>query len=310
MKKLQWVISLIFMLAYLCVAVNIGVIQIVEHPALDAARNGFMDELKAQQIDAKYSYQNAQGDMSTLQTIAGKLAADKVDLILAIATPSAQAAAKATSTIPILITAVTDPKVAGLIKDFDKPGTNVTGTSDMNPVEKQLELIKLFQPKASRVGIIYNAGEANSVVQVELAKKAAAAMGLKLVLVTVTETSGVYQAAQSLQGRVDAVYVPTDNTVVAALESVIAFCERNRIPLIAGESESVTRGAIATIGLDYYLLGRQTGAMAIRILQGAKPEQTPIEFQKENSLVINQSAAKRMGVAIPKELLKDAVIVE
>ncbi len=310
MKKLQWVISLIFMLAYLCVAVNIGVIQIVEHPALDAARNGFMDELKAQQIDAKYSYQNAQGDMSTLQTIAGKLAADKVDLILAIATPSAQAAAKATSTIPILITAVTDPKVAGLIKDFDKPGTNVTGTSDMNPVEKQLELIKLFQPKASRVGIIYNAGEANSVVQVELAKKAAAAMGLKLVLVTVTETSGVYQAAQSLQGRVDAVYVPTDNTVVAALESVIAFCERNRIPLIAGESESVTRGAIATIGLDYYLLGRQTGTMAIRILQGAKPEQTPIEFQKENSLVINQSAAKRMGVAIPKELLKDAVIVE
>ena len=310
MKKLQWVISLIFMLAYLCVAVNIGVIQIVEHPALDAARNGFMDELKAQQIDAKYSYQNAQGDMSTLQTIAGKLAADKVDLILAIATPSAQAAVKATSTLPILITAVTDPKVAGLIKDFDKPGTNVTGTSDMNPVEKQLELIKLFQPKASRVGIIYNAGEANSVVQVELAKKAAAAMGLKLVLVTVTETSGVYQAAQSLQGRVDAVYVPTDNTVVAALESVIAFCERNRIPLIAGESESVTRGAIATIGLDYYLLGRQTGAMAIRILQGAKPEQTPIEFQKENSLVINQSAAKRMGVAIPKELLKDAVIVE
>ena len=310
MKKLQWVISLIFMLAYLCVAVNIGVIQIVEHPALDAARNGFMDELKAQQIDAKYSYQNAQGDMSTLQTIAGKLAADKVDLILAIATPSAQAAVKATSTIPILITAVTDPKVAGLIKDFDKPGTNVTGTSDMNPVEKQLELIKLFQPKASRVGIIYNAGEANSVVQVELAKKAAAAMGLKLVLVTVTETSGVYQAAQSLQGRVDAVYVPTDNTVVAALESVIAFCERNRIPLIAGESESVTRGAIATIGLNYYLLGRQTGAMAIRILQGAKPEQTPIEFQKENSLVINQSAAKRMGVAIPKELLKDAVIVE
>lgn len=310
MKKLQWVISLFFMLTFLCVAVNIGVIQIIEHPALDAARNGFMDELKAQKIDAKYSYQNAQGDMSTLQTIAGKLAADKVDLILAIATPSAQAAAKATSTIPILITAVTDPKVAGLIKDFDKPGTNVTGTSDLNPVDKQLELIKLFQPKASRVGIIYNAGEANSVVQVELAKKAAAAMGLKLVLVTVTETSGVYQAAQSLQGRVDAIYVPTDNTVVAALESVIAFCERNKIPLIAGESESVTRGALATVGLDYYLLGRQTGAMAICILQGANPEQTPIEFQKEISLVINKSAAKRMGVAIPKELLEDAVIVE
>ncbi len=310
MKKLQWVISLFLILAYFCVAVNIGIIQIIEHPALDAARNGFMDELKAQKIDAKYSYQNAQGDMSTLQTIAGKLAADKVDLILAIATPSAQAAAKATSTIPILITAVTDPKVAGLIKDFDHPGTNVTGTSDMNPVDKQLELIKLFQPKANRVGIIYNAGEANSVVQVELAQKAATAMGLKLVLVTVTETSGVYQAAQSLQGRVDAVYVPTDNTVVAALESVIAFCERSKIPLIAGESESVIRGALATVGLDYYQLGCQTGAMAVRILQGAKPEQTPIEFQKGISLVINQSAAKRMGVSIPQELLKDALIVE
>lgn len=310
MKKLQCVISLLLMISLMAVATNIGIIQIIEHPALDAARAGFMDELKAQGIDAKYIYQNAQGDMGTLHTIAGKLVADKVDMILAIATPSAQAAAKATTTIPVLITAVTDPKVAGLVKEFDKPGTNVTGTSDMNPVEKQLELIQIIKPKATRVGIIYNAGEANSVVQIEMAKKAADKLGLKLVLVTATETSGVYQAAQSLQGRVDAIYVPTDNTVVAALESVIAFCERNKLPLIAGETESVSRGALATVGLDYYQLGRQTGAMAIRVLKGANPAETAIEFQEEISLVINKTAAARMGITIPADLMKDAVIVD
>ena len=310
MRKLQWVISLIITLSCLVAAANIGIIQIVEHPALDAARKGFVDELKEQGIDANYTYQNAQNDMSTLQTIAGQLVADKVDLILAIATPAAQVTAKATTTIPIVITAVTDPKEAGLVKDFDRPGTNVTGTSDMNPVDKQLELIKQFKPNATHIGIIYNAGESNSVVQVEMAKKAAKELGYKLVLVSATETSGVYQAAQSLQGRVDAIYVPTDNTVVAALESVIAFCERNKIPLIAGEGESVSRGALATIGIDYYQLGRQTGDMAIRILNGSKPETTAIGVQQTMNLIINKEAAKRMGISIPDVLLKAATIIE
>ncbi|MDD2431018.1 MAG: ABC transporter substrate-binding protein [Firmicutes bacterium] len=310
MKKLQWLISLIFILSLITTAVDIGIIQILEHPALDAARAGFMDELKEQGINATYDYQNAQGDMATLYTIAGNIVADKVDLILAIATPSAQAAANATSQIPILITAVTDPKIAGLVKEFDKPGTNVTGTSDMNPVEKQLELILSFAPKATRIGIIYNGGEANSVVQIDLAQQAAKKLGLKLVLVTVSETSGVFQATQSLQGRVDAVYVPTDNTVVAALESVISFCERNKLPLIAGETESVERGALATIGLNYYDLGRQTGAMAVKILNGADPAETPIEFQENINLTVNKSAAKRMGFTIPDEILKEAIVVE
>ena len=310
MKKLQWMISLIFIISLVACAVDIGIIQIIEHPALDAARRGFMDELEARGVKANYSYHNAQGDIATLYTIAGNIVASKVDLILAIATPSAQAAANATSEIPILITAVTDPQNAGLVKDFDKPGTNVTGTSDMNPVEKQLELVKRLVPKASSVGIIYNAGEANSVVQIEIAKKAAEKLGLKLVLVTVSETSGVFQAAQSLQGRVDAVYVPTDNTVVAALESVIAFCERNKIPLIAGETESVARGALATIGLDYYELGRQTGAMAVEVLNGANPAETPIQFQETAILMINKSAAQRMGITIPQDLLEEAEVVE
>ena len=310
MKKLQWMISLIIILSGLVAAANIGIIQIIEHPALDAARNGFMDEIKEQGFDVKYTYQNAQGDMSTLQTIAGKLVADKVDLILAIATPSAQAAAKATTTIPVLITAVTDPVAAGLVKNLKQPGTNVTGTSDLNPVDKQLALIKQIRPSATRIGIIYNAGETNSIVQVDLAKEAATKLGLKLVLATVTETSGVYQAAQSLAGRVDAVYVPTDNTVVAALESVIAFCERNRLPLIAGEGESVNRGALATIGIDYYQLGRQTGAMALKILKGEKAENTPIEFQNTMNLLINTNAAKRMGVTIPQVLMKNATLVQ
>ncbi|MDI3280625.1 MAG: ABC transporter substrate-binding protein, partial [Bacillota bacterium] len=290
-----------------------GVMQIVEHPALDAARQGFIDALAEKGYVAgknvTYDLQNAQGDMSIAQTIARKFVDDKVDLILAIATPTAQAAANATRSIPILITAVTDPVAAGLVKSLEKPGTNVTGTSDMNPVKEQLALVKEVAPQARRVGIVYNAGETNSVVQVEMARKAARELGLTVVEVTVTGSSGVYQAAQSLVGRVDAFYVPTDNTVVSALESVLKVAETHKLPVIAGESESVKRGALATFGIDYYRLGRQTGEMAIQVLQGKDPAQMPIQFQKDLELTVNLKAAAAMGVKIPEAMLKRAAQV-
>ncbi|MGE5587855.1 MAG: ABC transporter substrate-binding protein [Clostridia bacterium] len=290
---------------------TIGIMQIIEHPALDAAKKGFIDGLAEEGFvegdDLKFESQSAQGDMATAQSIAQKFVNDKVDMILAIATPTAQAAAKATTTIPVLITAVTDPVAAELVESIDRPGTNVTGTSDLTPVAKQLELLKQLVPTAQRVGIIYNAGETNSVVQVNLAKEAAPALGIELVEATASSTSGVYEAAQSLVGRVDAIYVPTDNTVVSALESVIKVAEESTIPVVVGEEDGVRRGALATVGIDYYALGKQTAKMAAKILrEEAEPSEMPVEYQEDVRLVINLKAAEKMGVTVPESLIQQA----
>lgn len=290
--------------------VRIGIIQIVEHPALDAAREGFIKALedngfvqgKNLEIDIKV----AQGDMSLARAIAAKFASDNLDLVLAIATPTAQAMASATKTIPILITAVTDPVAAGLVKSMEKPGGNVTGTTDMNPVKDQLKLIRDLVPKAKRVGIIFNSGEVNSLVQVELARKYAKELGFTLVEAVASSSGEVMSAALSLVGRVDAIYVPTDNTVVAAFEAVAQVARMNRIPVISGESSVVERGGLATIGIDYFKLGQQTGKMALRVLAGAKPAEMPVEAQSDMTLVLNLKAAKELGLSIPADILKRA----
>lgn len=291
--------------------IKVGITQIVEHPSLDEARRGFiarMSELGyTEGVDITYDIQSAQGDLATAQTIARKFQSDGVDLILAIATPTAQAAAHLIKDIPILITAVTDPVAADLVESVARPGTNVTGTSDLTPVQAQLELLKEIVPSATRVGVVYNAGEVNSVVQVEIARKAAADLGLSLVEATAGNSSEVLQAAQSLQGRVDAIYVPTDNTVVSALESVVLVAERAKLPLIAGEADSVAKGALATIGIDYNKLGRQTADIAHRVLQGEDPAEIPIEYLTEQNVVLNLGAAQRMNVTIPESVLAKAV---
>ncbi|WP_018247268.1 ABC transporter substrate-binding protein [Orenia marismortui] len=289
---------------------KIGIIQIVEHPALDDAREGFIKELeKAGYKDGEnvsYDYQNAQGDMSTAQTIARQFAYDDLDLILAIATPTAQAVANSVKDTPILITAVTDPKSAGLVESLKKPGSNITGTSDLTPVREQLELLAQIAPKAKKIGIIYNAGETNSVVQAELAESAAKELGLELIPATVSSSNEVYQSAQSLVGRVDAIYVPTDNTVVSAIQSVVKVANENNLPLITGEDKPVEKGALATIGVNYYRLGRQTAEMAVEIFNGADPAEMPIEYLEDTDLVINLNAAKEMHVEISEDLIEKA----
>ena len=294
---------------------KVGIVQIVEHPALDAAREGFIDFLAENGYregeNITYQIQNAQGDMANANTIAQQFKNAKLDLILAIATPTAQAVANIIKDTPILITAVTDPVDAGLVESAERPGTNVTGTNDMQPMADQFQLIRDLVPDAATVGIIYNAGETNSVAQVRIAWEIAGKMNLNIVEVTADNSAGVLQAAQSLAGRVDVIYVPTDNTVVSAISSVVKVAEENKIPIIAGEENSVFQGALATVGINYYRLGRQTGEMALRILKGeAKPETMPIESQKETELVINEDAAKAMGVAIPDELRAKARIVQ
>ncbi|HEY8391762.1 MAG TPA: ABC transporter substrate-binding protein [Capillibacterium sp.] len=293
---------------------KVGIVQIVEHPALDAARQGFIDLLTehgyVEGEKITYQIQNAQGDMATANTIAQKFKNEHLDLILAIATPAAQAVANLVKDKPILITAVTDPVAAGLVASAERPGTNVTGTNDLQPMEGQFKLAQALVPGVKRVGIIYNAGETNSVTQVNMAREIAAKLGLEIIEATVDTSAGVLQAAQSFIGRVDLIYVPTDNTVVSAFSSVVKVAEENKIPIIAGEENLVAQGALATVGVNYYRLGRQTAEMALRIIEeGAKPETMPIESQKENELVINEDVASALGIDIPDDLRAKASFV-
>ena len=295
--------------------VQLGIIQIVEHPALDASRQGFLDVMAENGYkdgeNLVVDYQSAQGDQSTLQSIANKFAQDKKDLVLAIATPSAMAMANETNEIPILITAVTDPVEAKLVDSLEKPGTNVTGTTDMNPVADQLALIKELVPEAKNVGIIYNSSEVNSEVQVKIARQAVSELGFTLHEATVTASNEVMQATQSLMGKVDAIYLPTDNMVISSLSAVLQVAEENKIPVIAGESNSVEEGALATLGIDYYKLGRQTAESALRVLNGENPADIAVEAQKGADIVINLKAAERFGVTISDALkAKAAQVIE
>lgn len=291
-------------------AVRVGITQIIEHPSLDAAREGFKraftDAGYVEGETVTFDEQNAQGDQATASTIAGKFASDGVDLILAIATPTAQATAQAISDIPILITAVTEPVLADLADSWERPGGNVTGTSDLNPVADQLKLLTEIAPDARTVGIVYNSGEVNSEVQVDIAREVAEELGLELRLATVANAGEVLQAAESLSG-VDALYVPTDNTVVEGLEAMIQVAESWKIPLIVGEGDSVERGGLATWGIDYGELGYQTGVMALKVLEDdADPATMPIETMSDIKLIINLDAAERMGIQIPQEILDRA----
>jgi putative ABC transport system substrate-binding protein len=289
---------------------KIGVIQIVEHPALDSARNGFKDFLEEQGYeegtDVVYDYQNAQGDMSTAQTIAKTFSQKNLDMILSIATPTSQAVANSVKDTPILITAVTDPKSAGLVEDMERPGANLTGTSDLTPVAKQLDLFNKLNRDVKKVGILYNSGETNSVFLKDLAKQKAEELGLELIEAPVTSSSEVYQTAQSLVGRVDGIYVPTDNTIVSAIQSVIKVTNKNNLPLIVADNNSVKEGALATLGIDYYKLGEQTGAMAQEVLNGANPGEMPIQRIEDADLIINLKAAEKMNIELPQSLIDEA----
>jgi len=289
--------------------VTIGISQIAEHPSLDEAREGFKDALLAEGYDedsVTFDEQNAQGEMETATSIATKFDADDVDLILAIGTPAAQATAQSVLDIPALFTAVTEPEEAGLVDSWDEPGANVTGTSDLNPVEDQIGLIPEVAPDAESVGIIYSSGEVNSEVQVELANEAADELGLTVEETTISAAAEVGQAAESLKD-VDAFYVPTDNTVVEGLESIIQVAEDQQIPVVVGEGDSVERGGLVTYGLNYHDLGYQTGEMAVRILlEDEDPAAMPVETQEDVELIVNESAAERMSISLSDDLLEEA----
>lgn len=285
---------------------SIGINQLVQHPALDAATEGFKESFEEAGVDATFDEQNANGEQSTALTIAQQFSADDLDLALAVATPAAQAMAQNITDTPVLFTAVTDPTAAELVDSNNKPGGNVTGTSDAAPIDKQMELLKEIVPDAKKVGIVYASGEVNSKVQVDQAKKAAGPAGLEITTQTVTTVNEIQQAVKAL-GDVDAIYVPTDNMVVSGIASLIQVAENKKIPVIGAEAGTVEGGAVATLGIDYTELGRQTGEMALRILRDDEdPATMPVEVATEFTYVVNEDAAKRQGVTIPEDILEEA----
>ncbi len=291
---------------------TVSVNQFVEHPALDAVMSGLRDYVKDNNMMVDFKVHNAQANMGTANQIAQQMIGEKADLLVAIATPSAQACAQALKKAPkglkrpLLFTAVTDPVAAGLVKDLQSPGGLISGVSDLLPVRKHLAMVLEYMPGVKRLGVMYNAGEANSKSLVKSIKEVSAELGIKVVDATAAKTADVYQAAKSLVGKVDAVFIPTDNTIISSLESVIKVGVQNKLPIFAADVDSVKRGAVAAMGFDYYKHGYQTGAMVEKVLKGAMPASIPVEFQKELQLQINTKYSQMMGVDAPKSLLEKA----
>lgn len=305
MKKMLVILMGILMMA--CgkedEAIKIGVSQIIEHPALDNTVVGFKKALADGGYgDIQIEVQNAQGDFATAQTIGAAYARDK-DMILAVSTPSAQAAYNATKDKPILITAVTDPVSAGLV------GDNISGTSDASPVDRQMELIRNLLPNAKRVGVVYNTSEQNSQILVEQMRVEAEKIGLEVVESGVTSINEIALALDNLLGQVDVLYTPTDNLVVSSTPLVLEKAGERRVPVVGSIEEQVVQGALATETIDYEKLGYQTGEMAVRILKGEDIKNMPVETLKDTKLIINRETAERYGIDLTDESVKEATII-
>ncbi len=291
----------------------VAVTQVVEHPSLNATRDGLKQELATAgyQVNKnlKWQWESAQGNTATAVQIARNFAGEKPDVIVAISTPSAQAVVSAAPNIPVIFTAVTDPVGAKLVTNQEKPGGLVTGVSALVPIGKHLDLIAKITPQAKRIGAIYNAGEANSVTLIQLLKQEATTRGMTIVEATVAGSSEVATAARSLVGRSDAIYIPTDNTVASALESVIQIGINNKLPVYAGDNDSVAKGAIASLSFNYYDVGRQTAQLVMRVFKGEKPGEIAVESPTKLELHVNPKSAQAMGVKIPESVLSEAAKV-
>lgn len=280
---------------------KIGVLQFTQHAALDKTNEGFIAALDDAGINYEIDQQNASNDQSTCQTIAEKLVNDGNDLIYAIATPAAQAVAGMTKDIPVIISAVTDPAESGLLADNNAPGGNVTGTSDLTPVKEQIDLLKQLIPDAQTVGVLYCSAESNSAIQAEMTREACEALGMEAVDYTVSNTNEIQTVVESMVGKVDAVYAPTDNTIANGMATVSMIANDNGLPVIVGESGQVEAGGLATYGIDYYQLGYMAGEMAVDILvNGADPAEMPVGYLSADKceLAVNEDTAAKLGIDV------------
>ncbi|HEL1980102.1 TPA: ABC transporter substrate-binding protein [Streptococcus suis] len=283
--------------------VKVGVLQYMEHESLTAAREGFVAELEANGYKEGeklvLDYQNAQGDQANLQTISEQLI-DGNDIVLAIATPSAQSLATVSTETPIVFTAVTDPLSADLVESIEKPGGLLTGTSDQAPIDKQVELLGQAVTDAKTVGILYTTSERNSEVQVEQAKELLEKAGYKVVVKGITSSNEVQDAATSLMKDVDALFIPTDNTVASTMTMIGELSVKHKVPVIGGSTDMVDEGGLLTYGTNYEALGRQTAKMAIKIIEGANVSETAVEYPETVSLHVNEEMAQKLGIDTSK----------
>ena len=290
---------------------EIGIIQLADHPALDDARRGFEDGLKELGVNARIAYQNAQGEIPNTMTISQKFVSDQVDLIYAIATPAAQGAKQATSEIPVLFSAVTDPVEAELVASMENPGANVTGTSDLSPMDRQLQLFKDLDESIKKVGIIYNTSEPNSQVQVELAKELAPTIGLEIVEVGISNINDVTLALDSIVSKVDALYTITDNMVASSIGLVANKALENDLITVGGEDSHVKGGILMTDGISYYELGKQTAVMAKEILvDGKSPSQIPAQTAVKTSKVFNEETLKGLNIDKNNKVFEDSTKID
>lgn len=276
--------------------VKIGILQYMEHNSLSAAREGFMDELNNAGINVTFEEMNAQGDQANLQSMSEQLTSNN-DLILAIATPAAQSLATVEDEKPILFTAVTDAEDAGLVESNDQPNTNLTGTSDMVPIDEQIALLLSIIPDAKVIGIVYNSSELNSEIQANLAIEALEAAGVEVLVSTVTTTNDVQQVVTSVASEVDGLYIPTDNTLASTMTTVGEIAREYNLPVVAGDSQQVENGGLATYGISYEELGRQTARMALEILQNnTDPANMAVQTSEKLELSINEDMADALGI--------------
>lgn len=298
-------------------AVSVGILQYSQHPALDKTYEGFKKALSdngfSEDDNIVFNFNNAQSDSATNETIADKLVNDKHDLIFAIATPSAQAVAQKTQDIPVVIAAVTDPQNAGLVESNELPGGNITGVSDLTAVKEQIDLLHTLIPDAESVAVLYASSEDNSRLQANMAKEAIENLGMKALDASVSEINEIEQVTQSLVGKVDAIYIPTDNLLAEGMSTVSMITMAKEIPVIVGEKGMTEAGGLASDALDYFNHGYMAGLQAAQILKGeALPKDMPIGYLEDEhrELVINEDVAEALNIMIPEDLKAKATFVK
>ena len=293
---------------------KVAVSQIVEHPALDATRQGLLDGLKAKGYvegeNLEFTYQTAQGNPAIAVQIAKQFVGEQPDVLVGIATPTAQALAASTRSIPVVFTAVTDPVGAKLVKNMEKPNGNVTGLSDLSPVAQHVELMQEIIPNLKSIGVVFNPGESNAVALIELLREAAKAKGIEVVEGTALKSADVQSAAQIIASKVDVIYAPTDNTVASAIDGLVNAANQANKPIIGASTTYIKNGALAALGFDYYQVGIQTADYVDALLKGTKVADLPVHVAKGSDLALNQKAAKKLGITFPAAVLARATSIE
>ena len=291
--------------------VNIGIIQYIEHPALDLSKEGFVEAIEEANLDVNIDFQSAQGNIDMAKTIVDKFVLEEKDLIFAIATPAAETAKNASNTIPIVFTAVTDPVGAHLVQSLEKPGENATGTSDAIDVEEQLKLFQELDPKIKKIGVLYSADEANSLAQLEMVKKATANLNLSLETISIQNISDLPQAASSLVEKVEGLYVFSDNKVASSISLLTDIFNTHKIPSVCAEEAHVEGGGLISKGISYKDLGKQAGLMAVKILKEEENvENIPVEKAEEITKVVNKETVKALELNEEAAIFKDASWIE